>query len=75
MLELVVAGASITALLLAATLQRPADGRSTQVLDLTGPPVDPRLADWGAPDLPCPWCGAGTREEDAACPSCGQRFG
>ena len=26
-------------------------------------------------DLPCPWCGAETQEEDAYCPSCRQPFG
>jgi rubrerythrin len=26
-------------------------------------------------DLPCPWCGAQTREEDQRCPSCHQPFG
>lgn len=26
-------------------------------------------------DLPCPWCGAETREDDAYCPSCRQPFG
>ncbi len=26
-------------------------------------------------DLPCPWCGAATTEDDPACPSCGRRFG
>ncbi|HZJ48376.1 MAG TPA: hypothetical protein VFD97_05000 [Acidimicrobiia bacterium] len=26
-------------------------------------------------DLPCPWCQAQTRENDANCPSCGQPFG
>lgn len=26
-------------------------------------------------DLPCPWCGAATREDDVRCPSCQQRFG
>jgi hypothetical protein len=26
-------------------------------------------------DLPCPWCGAETREDDAHCPSCHQPFG
>jgi len=26
-------------------------------------------------DLPCPWCGAQTREVDHHCPTCGQRFG
>jgi len=26
-------------------------------------------------DLPCPWCFAQTSEDDASCPSCGQRFG
>jgi len=26
-------------------------------------------------DLPCPWCLAQTREDDAACASCGQPFG
>ncbi len=26
-------------------------------------------------DLPCPWCFAPTRENDASCPSCGRRFG
>ncbi|MFP3913875.1 MAG: hypothetical protein ACLFWM_03300 [Actinomycetota bacterium] len=40
--------------------------------------VDPRLVvdlntDDG--DLPCPWCGTGTRETDDRCPGCRQRFG
>ncbi len=26
-------------------------------------------------DLPCPWCGADTHEDDAYCPSCRQPFG
>ncbi len=26
-------------------------------------------------DLPCPWCLAQTREDDAGCASCGQPFG
>lgn len=26
-------------------------------------------------DLPCPWCGAQTREVDDHCAACGQRFG
>ena len=26
-------------------------------------------------DLPCPWCGAATRETDPRCPGCGHRFG
>ncbi len=26
-------------------------------------------------DLPCPWCRAQTREGDAHCATCGQRFG
>jgi hypothetical protein len=26
-------------------------------------------------DLPCPWCRADTREGDAHCATCGQRFG
>ena len=26
-------------------------------------------------DLPCPWCHAQTREGDAHCATCGQRFG
>ncbi|MCB2223551.1 MAG: hypothetical protein KQH83_05175 [Actinobacteria bacterium] len=26
-------------------------------------------------DLPCPWCHGPTAEIDAACPSCGRRFG
>ena len=26
-------------------------------------------------DLPCPWCGAATREIDARCPACGRKFG
>lgn len=33
------------------------------------------LADDEVADLPCPWCRSQTREEDAACPSCGQPFG
>lgn len=40
--------------------------------------IDPRLvvelpAD--DRDLPCPWCGRGTKEADERCPSCGRRFG
>lgn len=26
-------------------------------------------------DLPCPWCLAQTREDDAGCTACGQPFG
>jgi uncharacterized Zn-finger protein len=40
--------------------------------------VDPRLVvDLSADDrdLPCPWCGASTREVDARCPTCGRKFG
>ncbi len=32
------------------------------------------LLDADLVDLPCPWCRAPTREEDAACPSCHQEF-
>ncbi|MDP8958352.1 MAG: hypothetical protein M3N51_03925 [Actinomycetota bacterium] len=41
----------------------------------SSPPVDESepLQELGD-DLPCPWCGASTQEEDAACPSCGQPF-
>lgn len=78
MLELLVAGSTLTALLVAGTMYRDrTDSHAPhQVIDLTTPaPYDVRSADLAAPDLPCPWCGAYTREEDAACPSCGQRFG
>ena len=42
-----------------------------------------RLDDWQvidirderSTDLPCPWCFAPTRENDATCPSCSRRFG
>ncbi len=27
------------------------------------------------PDLPCPWCGAATQEDDVQCPMCDQPFG
>ena len=26
-------------------------------------------------DLPCPWCGSATHEDDSYCPSCRQPFG
>ncbi len=78
MLELLVVGSTLTALVLAGSTYRNHDrgASATAVIDLTaGPPLDPRADEWAAPDLPCPWCGAYTREDDAACPSCGQRFG
>ncbi len=77
MLELLVVGSTLTALVLAGSAYRNHDraASSTAVVDLTAPvPIDPRT-DWAAPDLPCPWCGAHTREDDTACPSCGQAFG
>lgn len=29
----------------------------------------------GPTELPCPWCGAETQEQDTACPSCHHPFG
>ncbi len=78
MLELLVVGSTLTALVLAGSAYRNADrGASpTAVIDLTSRlPLDEPAGDWAAPDLPCPWCGAYTREDDTACPACGQRFG
>lgn len=40
--------------------------------------IDPRLVVELASDdrdLPCPWCGASTRESDERCPRCDRRFG
>lgn len=40
--------------------------------------IDPRLVvdlSWDDRDLPCPWCGASTRESDERCPRCDRRFG
>ena len=33
------------------------------------------LDEGGALDLPCPWCKGPTADGDAACLSCGHRFG
>ncbi len=78
MLELLVVGSTLTALVLAGSVYRRPDrgASSTAVVDLTtAAPTDVSNDGWAAPDLPCPWCGAYTREDDEACPACGQRFG
>ena len=31
--------------------------------------------DGTASDLPCPWCGAATTEDDTRCPTCQRNFG
>ena len=79
MLELVVAGSVVTALLVAATRQQHdrADLSRPALVDVptimeAGDELNPGL---DFPDLPCPWCESPTREDDRACPSCGQRFG
>ncbi len=77
MLEFVVAGAVVTAMLFAATrqhdraLDRPALVDVPSAMEGAEEPSPVR----DFPDLPCPWCYAPTGEEDRACPSCGQRFG
>ena len=79
MLELVVAGSVVTALLFAATRQQ--HDRATLshpvLVDVTAAVAGSDESNPGHdfPDLPCPWCNSPTREEDRACPSCGQRFG
>lgn len=78
MLELLVVGSTLTALVLAGSAYRTQDrgAAPTAVVDLTTAlPLDQQGEEWAAPDLPCPWCGAYTREDDSACPACGQRFG
>ena len=79
MLELVVAGSVVTALLFAATrqqhdradLSRPVLVEVPTLVEIDG--ETNQGPDF--PDLPCPWCQAATGEDDQACPSCGQRFG
>ncbi len=79
MLELVVAGSVVTALLFAATrqqherahLNRPVLVDVATVVEIG----DESSPGRDFPDLPCPWCNAPTQEDDRACPSCGQRFG
>ena len=79
MLELVVAGSVVTALLFAATRQQHdrADLSRPVLVDvpvmMDG--VDDTTPGLDFPDLPCPWCQSPTQEDDRACPSCGQRFG
>ena len=78
MLELVVAGSVVTALLFAATRQQHdrAHFRQPALVDIpTMLEADDANKGIDFPDLPCPWCQSPTREDDRACPSCGQRFG
>ncbi len=66
MIEVLLAGGLLAAIIVAiGGRSEVASGTATIV------PVSPVPAD----DLPCPWCGADTREDDAHCPSCRQRFG
>ncbi len=77
MIELMVAGSFVVAVVLAGTLDGGrTSARATALIDLTRPENPYNVAELrDVPDLPCPWCEAPTREEDFACPSCGQRFG
>ncbi len=61
MLELVLAGIIITALIGFASRLR-----------LERPPVESSAPEC---DLPCPWCLASTAETDSSCRSCGRAFG
>ncbi len=77
MLELMVAGSFVVAVVIVGTIDQGRTRRTTSsVIDLTVP-ENPYNAEAlrDVPDLPCPWCHAPTREEDVSCPSCGQRFG
>ena len=70
MLEILIASLFVTVAVAALS-------RSTyRITSLTrGQSPIPRFDGDSPSDLPCPWCYAPTREEDRACPSCGQRFG
>lgn len=45
------------------------EGRHAEETQLVLLDVDATL------DLPCPWCGAPTAEDDEECPGCRQQFG
>lgn len=68
MVEVLVASAFVAGgVLAAARLGQPIHSRRFDVVGEGGPYI--------GDDLPCPWCGAATRESDTRCPSCQQRFG
>lgn len=68
MLELLAAGLLFAVMVVLLTDRHPTLADTDQPLRLA---VTPDRQS----DLPCPWCGAATREEDNFCPGCGQRFG
>lgn len=69
MVELLVASAFVGAGVVAVAR------RSSTAADGFGPDRASATYEFEGADLPCPWCRAATRENDARCPSCGQRFG
>lgn len=66
MVELLVVAGLLAGIIVAVTgRNEPAGDTGVMV------PVRPLPSD----DLPCPWCGAETHEDDAFCPQCRQPFG
>lgn len=70
MVDILVASGLIVALVAVVTRPEPENG----TLSPNRPDAPPLLL-VSDHDLPCPWCGAATSEDDARCPSCRQRFG
>ena len=66
MIEILVAGGLLAGIIMAFGGQHGAATDQAVVLPTGHLPAD---------DLPCPWCGGDTREDDAYCPSCRQPFG
>lgn len=77
MIELLIAGSVVAALLLATTQRQDTHRLESQWLTSRSKQVPLKLEDleFDYADLPCPWCQAATREDDKSCPTCGQRFG
>lgn len=67
MLEMALAAVFVTVALLAMS------GRGASTAGVGAQPAFALLDE--SSDLPCPWCSSQTRETDARCASCGQRFG
>lgn len=70
MVDILVASGLIVALVAVVTRSEP----ENETLMRNRPDAAPVLL-LSDHDLPCPWCGAATSEDDAHCPSCRQRFG
>lgn len=66
MVEMVIVAGLLAGVIVAITGRNDAASNTAVTLPLILPTTE---------DLPCPWCGAATREDDVRCPSCHQRFG